>query len=98
VECFQEFTLLKQTNKHPFSGLFPRTTWVSRHQKDKTILDFNEEEMMQWQWHQLDHTHYAPCSRQIIMPAPHHSIFTGQMLFLTPNQQQQSNEGMNSHR
>jgi len=30
------------------------------------------------------------------MPAPHHSIFnffTGQMLFLIPNQQRQSNEG-----
>jgi len=26
-------------------------------------------------------------------PAPHHSIFTGQMLFLTPNQQCQSTEG-----
>jgi len=25
--------LRKQTNKHPFSGLFSRTTWVSRHQK-----------------------------------------------------------------
>ena len=26
-------------------------------------------------------------------PAPHHSIFTGRMLFLTPNQQCQSTEG-----
>ena len=30
------------TNKHPFNGLFSRTTWVSRHQKGKIILDFNE--------------------------------------------------------
>jgi len=29
-------------NKHPFNGLFSRTTWVSRQQKGKTILDFNE--------------------------------------------------------
>jgi len=29
-------------NKHPFNGLFSRTTWVSRNQKDKTNLDFNE--------------------------------------------------------
>jgi len=28
------------------------------------------------------------------MPVPHHSIFTGQMLFLTPNQQCQSTEGI----
>jgi len=27
------------------------------------------------------------------MPAPHHAIFTGRMLFLTPNQQFQSTEG-----
>jgi len=25
-----------------FNGFFSRTTWVSRHQKGKTILDFNE--------------------------------------------------------
>ena len=27
----------------------------------------------------------APCSRQITTPAPHHSVFTGRMPFLTPN-------------
>jgi len=27
-------------------------------------------------------------------PTPHHSIFTGQMLFLTPNQQCQSTEAI----
>jgi len=32
-------------------------------------------------------------SRQITTPTPHHSIFTGQMLFLTSNQQSQSTEG-----
>jgi len=32
----------------------------------------------------------APHSRQIT--TPHHSIFTGQMLFLPPNQQRQSTE------
>jgi len=42
-----------------FNGLFSRTTWVSRHQKDRTILDFNEARDDGWhwyqQWHQLDH-------------------------------------------
>jgi len=33
------------------------------------------------------------CSGQITTPTPHHWIFTGQMLFLTPNQQCQSTEG-----
>ena len=27
------------------------------------------------------------------MPAPHHSVFTGRMFFLPPNQQRQSTEG-----
>jgi len=26
----------------PFNGLFLRATWISWHQKGKTILDFNE--------------------------------------------------------
>jgi len=32
-------------------------------------------------------------SRQIIAPTPHHSIFTGRMLFLTLSRQCQSTEG-----
>jgi len=38
----------------------------------------------------------APNSRQITtptVPAPHHSVFTEQMLFLTPSQQCQSTAG-----
>jgi len=35
----------------------------------------------------------APHSRQITTTTSHHSIFTGQMLFLMPNQQCQSTEG-----
>ena len=35
----------------------------------------------------------APRSRQITMPAPHQSVFTGRMPFLPPNQQPQSTEG-----
>jgi len=31
--------------------------------------------------------------RQITTPAPHHSVFTGQMPFLLPNQHRQSTEG-----
>jgi len=32
-------------------------------------------------------------SRQITTPAPHHSVFTGWMPFLSPNHQRQSTEG-----
>jgi len=31
-------------------------TWVSRHQKGKPFWILLEQEMMGWQWHQLDHT------------------------------------------
>jgi len=48
------------------------------------------------QWHQLDNMQSAPCSRQTTTPTPHHSIFTGRMLFLTPDQQRQSTEGTNN--
>jgi len=39
---------------HPFSGLFSRTTWVSRLQKGKPFWILLEQEMTRWQWHQLD--------------------------------------------
>jgi len=31
------------------------TTWVIRHQKGKPFWILLEQEMMGWQWHQLDH-------------------------------------------
>jgi len=40
---------------HPFNGLFSRTTWVSRHQKGKPLWILMKQEMMGWQWHQLNH-------------------------------------------
>ena len=39
----------------------------------------------------------APRSRQITTPAAHHSVFTGQMPFLQPNQQCQSTKGNRPH-
>ena len=41
---------------HQFNGLFSRTTWVSRYQKDKTSLDLSEATVygvLGWQWHQV---------------------------------------------
>jgi len=40
---------------HPFNGLFTRTTLVSWHQKGKPFWILLEQEMMGWQWHQLDY-------------------------------------------
>jgi len=36
---------------------------------------------------------FAPRCKQITTPVPHHSVFTGRMPFLPPNQQRQSTEG-----
>jgi len=66
---------------------------VSRYQKDETNLDFTEARDSEWQWHQLGKCKSAPRSRQITTPAPYHSVFTGRMPFLPPNQQRQSTEG-----
>ena len=88
VECTQN------TCTRAFNGSLSGTTRVSRYQKGKTNLDFIEARDSEWQWHQLGHMQIAPRSRQITMPAPHHSVFTGRMPFLPPNQQRQSTEGI----
>jgi len=67
--------LLQHTHTCLFNGPLSRTTRVSRYQKGKTNLDFTEARDSEWQWHQLGRMQYAPHSRQITTPAPHHSVF-----------------------
>ena len=64
---------------------------MSRYQKGKTNLDFTEARDSGISWAICKS---APSSRQITTPTPHHSVFTGRMPFLPPNQQRQSTEGM----
>jgi len=85
---------------HLFNGYCSRTTWVSCYQKGKTSLDLNEERHdgvlgcsgISWTIRKQS----APRFRRITTPTTHHSIFTGQMLFLMPNQQCQSTDGQKS--
>jgi len=81
------------TNTSPIS----RTTWVSRYLKG-TSLDLNEardDGVLGWQWHQLDHLQTICTSLQTYNHANTSSLnFLGQMLFLAPNQQCQSTEGI----
>jgi len=54
-----------------------------------------KQEMIEWQWHQLDHMQIMCTSLQtdncaITSPL----FFTDRMLFLTPSQQCQSTEGI----
>ena len=46
----------------------------------------------EWQWHLLGYMQVCTSS-QTTTPTSHHSVFTGRMPFLTPNQQRQSTEG-----
>jgi len=67
-------------------------------EKVKTSLALNETRdggVSEWQWYQLNHTQTICTSLQTDTTAtPHHSIlFTRRTLFLTPNQQCQSNDG-----
>jgi len=54
-----------------------------------------KQEMMWWQWHQLDYMQITCTSLQTDNHASTSplSFFTGRMPFLTPNQQRQSTEG-----
>jgi len=62
-----------------------------RHNKEKRIIIMGFRDGSGISWTICKQS--APCSWQITTPTPHHSIFTGRMLFLTPNQQCQSTEG-----
>ena len=70
------------------------TSWVSRYHKGKTSLDLNEAGGDGvWGCSGISWTickQSASRSRQVTTPASHHSVCTGRMLFLTPNQQCQS--------
>jgi len=64
---------------------------VSQYQNGKTNLDFTEARDSEWQWCQLGHmqvcTSLHPDNHA---STPHHSVFTGRMPFLPPNQQHQN--------
>ena len=76
-----------------FNGPFPVTTQVSRYQKGKPIWILLKQETVSGSGISWAICKSAPCSRQITTPAPHHSVFTGRVPFLPPNQQRQSTEG-----
>jgi len=59
----------------------------------KTNLDSLEQEIVSGNGIIWAICKSAPRRRQITTPASHHSVFTGWMPFLPPNQQRQSTEG-----
>jgi len=83
-----------ERDRHPFDGLFSRTTWVRWHQKAYTIMNINEARddgvAAASAGPYANHLHLAP-DRQ---PNQHLIIrfFTGRMFFLMRNQRCQSND------
>ena len=63
------------THTHPFNGPFSGTTRVSRYQKGKIDLDLLKQETVNGSGISWAICKSAPSSRQITMPAPHHSVF-----------------------
>jgi len=56
-------------------------------------VDFTEAEMMGWQWHQPNHQVICTSLQTHSHASSSLQFFTGQILFLLPNRQCQSNEG-----
>ena len=81
------------SHPHPFNGPLSGTTRVSWYRKVKPIWILLKQETVSGSGIRWAICKPAPRSRQITTPAPHHSVFTGWMPFLPPNQQRQSIEG-----
>jgi len=92
LDLFSRF----DTYTHPFNGPLSGTTRVSRYQNGKPMWILLKQETVSGSGISWAICKSAPLSRQITTPAPHHSVFTGRMPFLPPNQQRQSSEG-NKH-
>ena len=63
------------THTHPFNGPLSGTTRLSRYQKGKPIWILLKQETVSGSGICWAICKSAPCSRQITMPAPHHSVF-----------------------
>ena len=81
------------THTRRLMALFPGLPGWAGTRKVKTIWILLKQETVSGRGISWAICKSAPRSRQITKPAPHHSVFTGRMPFLPPNQQCQSTEG-----
>ena len=82
------------THTHRLMALFPGLPRWACTRKEKPIWILLKQETVSDSGISWAISTSAPRSRQITMPAPHHSVFfTGWIPFLPPNQQRQSTEG-----
>jgi len=61
-----------------------------QYQKGKINVDFTEARDSEWQWHQMGRMQVCTSLQTDNHTSTHHSVFTGWMPFLPPNQQRQS--------
>ena len=80
------------------TALFPRLPGWASTRKVKSIWILLKHETVSGNGISWDICKSAPRSRQITTPAPHHSVFTGRVPFLPPNQQRQSTKGKPQHK
>ena len=86
-------TCAQRSHTHPFNGPFPGLPRWAGTRKVKPIWILLKQETVSGSGISWAICKSAPRTRQITTPATHHSIFTGRMPFLPPNQQRQSTEG-----
>jgi len=92
--CFVHEELASYTHTHTrLTALFPGLPRWAGTRKVKPIWILLKQETVSDSGISWAVCKSAPHSRQITTPAPHHSVVTGRMPFLPPNQQRQSNEG-----
>jgi len=96
LECsITKHSIHRYTHTHPFNGPFPGLPGWAGTRKVKPIWISLKQETMRGSGISWAICKSASRSRQITIPAPHHSsFFTGRMPFLPPNQQRQSTEGI----
>ena len=98
VQCPYHYTTTPPTDilpVHPFNGLFPVQPGQAGTRKVNHSGFYWSKRW--WGGSGISWTickSFAPRSRQMTTPVPHHSVFTGRMPFLPPNQQRQSTEGI----
>ena len=94
--CFGNYyRTTTQSTLRPFNGIFSGTTWVNRYQKGETGLDLSEardDGVLGRQWYQLYHMQTICTSLRTDNYITH--CLQARLLFLTPNQQCQSSEGL----
>jgi len=83
------------THTHPFNGPFSGLPGWADTRKVKPIWILLKQETVSGSGISWAICMSAPCSRMTTTQAPQHSVFTGRMPFLSPNQQRQSTEGNN---